>query len=131
MSEIEEENKRVALAMMKTILDGADPAKAAELYMGPHYRQHAHGVPDGREAFLDAVGKWRRDAAGGVKLDAKHVVAEDDMVMVYHHIRDHDDPSDRGTAVVDLWRLENGKIVEHWDVVQSIPDGDPRNSGPF
>ena len=54
------------------------------------------------------------------RTEVKRMVAEGDLVAVHHHVRPA--PGDRGRAVVDIFRLEDGRIVEHWDVVQEVPE---------
>ncbi|MCU7727265.1 nuclear transport factor 2 family protein [Actinoplanes sp. KI2] len=74
--------------------------------------EHVPGNPSGRDAFLDFI------AAAPVAtatLDLKRVVADDDYVVVHYHMTV---PGTPARAVVDIWRFENHRIVEHWDVVQ-------------
>jgi predicted SnoaL-like aldol condensation-catalyzing enzyme len=55
-----------------------------------------------------------------VSLDIKRAVAEGDLVATHMLLKTS--PEDRGTALADFWRLEDGKIVEHWDVLQPVPE---------
>jgi len=55
-----------------------------------------------------------------LRMEPKRIIAEGDLVVLHSHLILK--PGDRGTAVVDIFRLENGKIVEHWDVVQEVPE---------
>jgi predicted SnoaL-like aldol condensation-catalyzing enzyme len=64
-----------------------------------------------------------------MQFDVKRMVAEGDMVMVHSHLIRQ--PGERGTAVVDIFRLENGKVVEHWDVLQEIPEHPANNNTMF
>jgi predicted SnoaL-like aldol condensation-catalyzing enzyme len=54
------------------------------------------------------------------KGEIKRVIAEGDLVAIHNHVTSN--PTDRGRAVVDIFRLENGRVVEHWDVVQDVPE---------
>jgi len=79
--------------------------------------EHSPGNPSGRDAFVDFI------AAAPVaraKLDLKRVVADDQHVVVHYRMVTPED--ERGVAVVDIWRLVDGQIVEHWDVVQPVPE---------
>ena len=63
------------------------------------------------------------------RFEVKRVFAEADIVIVHSHgVRE---PGTKGRAIVDIFRLENGKIVEHWDVVQEIPENSPNPHGFF
>ena len=62
-------------------------------------------------------------------VEIKRVIAEGELVMIHNLWKDT--PEDRGQAVVDIFRLENGKIVEHWDVSQDIPENPANKNGMF
>ncbi|GAA2813720.1 nuclear transport factor 2 family protein [Kribbella solani] len=79
--------------------------------------EHSPGNPSGRDAFIDYV---RSAPVSRAKLDLKRVVADDKYVVMHYRMAEDGDLN--GTAVVDIWRLEDGMIVEHWDVVQPVPD---------
>ncbi|MBB6350060.1 nuclear transport factor 2 family protein [Nonomuraea muscovyensis] len=79
--------------------------------------EHSPGNPSGREAFIAFVAKA---PVARARLDLKRVVADDEHVVMHYHMATDDDP--RGVAVVDIWRLVDGQIVEHWDVVQPVPE---------
>ncbi|WP_072482083.1 nuclear transport factor 2 family protein [Amycolatopsis australiensis] len=83
-----------------------DAAKAA---LHPDFVTHSPGLPSGRDAFADAV---RNSPLAGAPARIRHVVAEDDLVVVHLHVA--------GTAVVDIVRVEDGLIAEHWDVKQPV-----------
>ena len=74
---------------------------------------------DGPEPFISFV-KWITTENPKLRFDFKRFVAEGDLVVVHSHLRPS--PDARGTAVMDIFRLENGKIVEHWDVLQIVPE---------
>ena len=100
------------------------PEEAVEKYLGPYYRQHNPGAADGAEAFIAFV-KGFTGAFPALHFDFRRFIAEGDLVAVHSHLVRQ--PQDRGMAVMDIFRIENNKIVEHWDVLQEIPES-PANS---
>ncbi|MBE1587171.1 nuclear transport factor 2 family protein [Nonomuraea angiospora] len=88
--------------------------------------EHSPGNPSGRDAFVEFIASA---PVAGAKLDLKRVIAEDDHVMLHYHMVPPGDG--RGIAVVDIWRMVDGRIVEHWDVVQPVPDPDELPNGMF
>ncbi|WP_433433675.1 nuclear transport factor 2 family protein [Nonomuraea sp. CA-141351] len=78
--------------------------------------EHSPGNPSGRDAFIEFIAN---SPVAGSRLGLKRVVAEDDHVVLHYHMTPAGD--ERGLAVVDVWRLVDGQIVEHWDVVQPVP----------
>ncbi|MFI7227043.1 nuclear transport factor 2 family protein [Nonomuraea angiospora] len=88
--------------------------------------EHSPGNPSGRDAFVEFIASA---PVAGAKLDLKRVIAEDDHVMLHYHMVPPGDG--RGIAVVDIWRMVDGQIVEHWDVVQPVPDPDEIPNGMF
>ncbi|MDQ7804666.1 nuclear transport factor 2 family protein [Amycolatopsis sp. A133] len=83
-----------------------DAAKAA---LHPDFVTHSPGLPSGREAFTEAV---KNSPLAGANAEIKQIVAEDDLVVVHLHVA--------GLAVVDILRVEDGLLVEHWDVKQPV-----------
>ncbi|MFI7694000.1 nuclear transport factor 2 family protein [Nonomuraea sp. NPDC049655] len=79
--------------------------------------EHSPGNPSGRDAFIAYIAEA---PVARARLDLKRVIADDDHVVIHHLMTTDDDP--RGVAVVDIWRLAGGQIVEHWDVVQPVPE---------
>ncbi|MEU6784442.1 nuclear transport factor 2 family protein [Nonomuraea angiospora] len=88
--------------------------------------EHSPGNPSGRDAFIEFIASA---PVAGAKLDLKRVIAEDDHVMLHYHMVPPGD--ERGIAVVDIWRLVDGQIAEHWDVVQPVPDPGEIPNGMF
>jgi predicted SnoaL-like aldol condensation-catalyzing enzyme len=113
-------NRTVAVAFYKKALLEGDVANAFKLYGGPTYRQHNPLIEDGMEGvqkFIAWVVSKHPDAGGEIK----RVFADGDHVILHSHWHGlSDDP--RGEAVVDIFRVANGKVVEHWDVIQPIPE---------
>ncbi|NUP30269.1 MAG: SnoaL-like domain-containing protein, partial [Streptomycetaceae bacterium] len=59
----------------------------------------------------------------------KRIIAEGDLVAVHSHYVNY--PGDRGSAILDLFRVRNGKIVEHWDIIQAVPETSANGNGMF
>jgi predicted SnoaL-like aldol condensation-catalyzing enzyme len=122
-----ETNKKTVLEFYEAGLNKKD-FEAASKYFGPKYIQHNPGAPDGIEGFRGFV-NFLKEKFPNSKSEIKKVFAEDDYVILHvHAVRE---PGTRGRAIVDIFRLENGKIVEHWDVAQDIPETMPHSNGMF
>ncbi len=95
-----------------------EPEKAAARALGASYIQRNPGAPDGAAAFVGYV-TYMRSQFPQLQLEIRRALADGDIVVTHSHFRRT--PEDRGLAVADFWRLEDGKIVEHWDVIQEVP----------
>jgi predicted SnoaL-like aldol condensation-catalyzing enzyme len=114
-----ETNKQTVLAYLNTAFNEKKPAEAVEKYGGSHYIQHNPQAPDGFEAFVQFVEGFLEQFPQ-TSFDIKRAVAEGDLVVTHSLLKTS--PGDRGTAVADFFRLEDGKVVEHWDVLQPMPE---------
>ena len=119
-----EDKKKVVLDFFRTAFEDKDPDKALKLYVGDYYRQHNPAVPDGKEAFA-AYAKSRSAKNPGRKILLKRVIAEGDLVVLHSH--NIFAPGDEGYAAapygvasINIFRLEDGKVVEHWDVREPV-----------
>ena len=122
-----EANKKVVVEFYDLALNKKD-FEAASKHFGPRYIQHNPGAPDGVEGFRQFIA-MRKEKTPNARSEIKRVIAEGDLVVLHvHSIRE---PGQRGVAIVDIFRLENGKIVEHWDVVQPIPEKAANINGMF
>jgi predicted SnoaL-like aldol condensation-catalyzing enzyme len=123
----QEANKRAVVAFYEAALNRKDFAAAAQ-YLGPRYTQHnptAQDGPEGLKKFLEFL----REKFPQSHSDIKRVLADGDFVILHvHAVRE---PGTRGTAIVDIFKLENGKIVEHWDVRQDVPETAANSNGMF
>jgi predicted SnoaL-like aldol condensation-catalyzing enzyme len=118
MSSELERNKRNAQAFYDLMFNQCQPRKAIEKYVGDVYIQHNPGVADGKEAF---VAYFERMAAEyhGKRVHFLRALAEGNHVVLHCH---QEWPGDNDYAGIDIFRFDdNGKIVEHWDVLQVSP----------
>ena len=93
--------------------------EAFETYVHEDYIQHNPLAPDGRAAAIAALEPYFASQPDAVR-EVHRIIVEGDLAAV--HVRARQNPEDRGFAIVDILRLENGKIVEHWDVIQAVPE---------
>jgi predicted SnoaL-like aldol condensation-catalyzing enzyme len=115
----EEKNKEIVVAFYKMIFQDHKVREALDLYVGDRYIQHNPLAPDGTEALIKFFEPYFANNPQA-RSEIKRVATEGDLVWLHVHAKSSE--TDRGMAVVDIFRVENGKVVEHWDVVQPIPE---------
>jgi predicted SnoaL-like aldol condensation-catalyzing enzyme len=120
--------KRVVLDFFDLAFVKRAPAQAAERYLGAGYTQHNPTAPDGAAAFPALIdGLFAQAPAASFHL--KRAIAEDDLVVLHYNLKFL--PEDAGQAVVDIFRVQDGQIVEHWDVMQPVPGQSANGNGMF
>jgi predicted SnoaL-like aldol condensation-catalyzing enzyme len=123
----QEANKKAVVEFYEAGINQKDFAKASP-YFGPRYTQHNPNAADGPDGFKRFI-EFLRDKFPNSHSEIKQVFADGDYVILHvHAVRE---PGTRGSAIVDIFKLENGKIVEHWDVIQPIPEQPANTNGMF
>jgi predicted SnoaL-like aldol condensation-catalyzing enzyme len=123
-----EQEKQTVVAFYDLAFNQKQPEAAVARYVGPDYIQHNPLAASGKQAFINFVRGFAAQFPDA-HVDIKRVIAEGDMVVT--HSLFTVSPDDRGSAVVDIFRLENGKVVEHWDVIQPIPENPANDNTMF
>jgi predicted SnoaL-like aldol condensation-catalyzing enzyme len=123
----EEANRKAVLAFYEKGLNQKD-VNAALAYVGDRYTQHNPNAADGPEGFRKFIG-FLREKFPNSHSEIKRSFVDGDYVIL--HVNAVREPGTKGNAIVDIFKLENGKIVEHWDVVQPIPDNPANNNTMF
>lgn len=92
---------------------------AIDTYVGPEYHQHHPDTPDGVAGVKEGLGAYFEQFPQ-LSVTPKRIIAEGDLVAVHSHYVDT--PGHRGRAVLELFRVRDAKIVEHWAAVQDVPE---------
>lgn len=114
-----EQNKEIAVGFLTMIFNDHKVAEAFEKYSTPNYIQHNPFAASGADAAINFLGPYLEQNPEA-RTEIKRVIAEGDLVAIHNNPKMN--AEDRGRAVVDIFRIEQGRVVEHWDVVQDIPE---------
>ena len=122
-----EQNKANAIAFYRTAYEG-DPAKAVTLYVGDQYIQHNPDVADGTEGFISYFQRMQKEYPEK-SIEFVRSVAEGDLVALHTH---QTWPDNEQYITMDFFRFDqNGKIVEHWDAIQKVPETMAHDNGMY
>jgi predicted SnoaL-like aldol condensation-catalyzing enzyme len=123
-----EQNKQIVIAFYGQLINEFDAEGAFARYGGETYTQHTPVIGDGREGVTKFI-SWLHSNYPESHMEIKRAFSDGDMVIL--HSRWVRSPGDRGDAVVDFFRVKDGKVVEHWDVIQPIPAAAENNNTMF
>ena len=122
-----EANKKAIMALYDAALNKKDFEEASK-YLGPRYTQHNPNARDGPEGLKGFIA-FLKEKFPNNRSEIKRIFADGDYVIVHvHAVRE---PGTLGFAIIDIFKLENGKAVEHWDVVQPVPEKALNDNGMF
>lgn len=122
----DETNKKIVTVFYQDLFGDKDPS-AIDKYIVEDYIQHNPTVADGRKALKDGVKQWFVGAPKE-KIDIQHIAADGDLVFIHLKSKGADGIL---TSVIDIFKLKNNKIVEHWDVIQAVPEKSANNHPMF
>lgn len=121
-SDQEVKNVRLILDFVQNLMNNHDFDYVAEKFGNELYTQHNRSIPDGMDALIKYVGDFTRSNPE-YTYDVKHIYADGDFVIFHSHatIRaKHRGNEQKGLNIIDVWRVENGEIAEHWDALQPM-----------
>ncbi|ANV23267.1 hypothetical protein CFBP5875_08440 [Agrobacterium pusense] len=123
----EEANRKLVIEFYDTVFNKHEVEKGAAVIVDS-YKQHNPMVPDGKKPFVDYfTGHFKENPQSKARI----VRSAADGDLVYLHIHSTEKDGDRGRAIVDIFRVTDGKITEHWDVIQPVPETAANNNTMF
>ena len=117
-----------AMAFLDMVFNQKKVKEGFDTYVGDKYIQHNPIAADGKEAAVEVLGKFMQMVPTW-SYTFKHAYVDGDIATIHSLVKAK--PEDRGNAVIDIFRFEKGKVVEHWDVIQAIPEKSANNNSMF
>jgi predicted SnoaL-like aldol condensation-catalyzing enzyme len=114
----EESNRALVIRFYNTVFNQHDLGIASTV-LAPDYIQHNPHVPSGSPPFISFFTEHFK-ANPEARSTIVRSAADGDLVFL--HVHSTSNPQDRGNAIVDIFRVDHGKIAEHWDVIQPVPE---------
>jgi predicted SnoaL-like aldol condensation-catalyzing enzyme len=114
-----ERNREIVTRFIDLFYRQGRVREAFMTYVAPGYIQHNPIAADGRDTAIAALEPYFASQPNAVR-EVQRIIVDGNLAVV--HMRVRANPEDRGFAIVDILRLENGMIVEHWDVIQAVPE---------
>ena len=123
----EQKNLTIVTQMLEQVLQPLDPAPVDQFFR-PDYVQHSPMAADGAQALKDFL-NWAKGASPDYRHDVKRILVDGDHVVVHAHtVRE---PGTAGFAVIDIFRVQDGLIAEHWDALSEVPAESRNKNGMF
>ena len=119
-AEVARTNTHTVLAFEETVFNKHQVKEGFERYVGPNCRQHSAMLPDDKVAAIKVLSHLLTNEYPASRVVVERTIAQGDLVAA-QIFWDQKPGETRGVAKVDIYRLENGRIVEHWDVAQNVP----------
>jgi predicted SnoaL-like aldol condensation-catalyzing enzyme len=120
-------NKKIVREFYEAAINQKDFAAAVK-FLGASYKQHNPRAADGADGLKSYLA-YLKEKFPASRSEIKRVLVDGDHVILHvHAVRE---PGSIGQAIIDIFRLDNGKIVEHWDVIQDIPEKPANGNGMF
>jgi predicted SnoaL-like aldol condensation-catalyzing enzyme len=117
-----EEAKKIVMEYDELAFGKKDINAAAAL-IADDFKQHNPQVPDGKDGVVNGIGGYLLKNNPNLKVEVKRVISDGEFVVLHKFgTFDSTNTADRGMAIIDIFRVANGKIAEHWDVIQPIPE---------
>jgi len=108
-------NKKMVADFYQSLFGDKNTA-AIDQYIGDTYIQHNPALPDGKDALKKAVGGWFKGQPKDT-VDVRHLGADGNFVYIHTKSK----MGNKTVSILDIFRVENGKITEHWDIMQEVP----------
>ena len=112
------DNRAIVTDFARLFYEERDVRKAFETYVSEGYIQHNPGIADGRSNAVKVLAPMFSEP--GREFRIEQIIVDGDMAVI--HVHAIPEPGSRGASVFDMYRLEDGKIVEHWDAIQPVPE---------